>query len=252
MRSMFRTVLVAMLSVLALGAVAASAAQAATEGPFYKIAGSRLASGETKEVTSKAYTGFTIDNSLAGEIGCTQQKFASGAKLSGSTGANAGGGTVTLEFSNCTVSGEGEGCQISGGTLKTQPLTVKLAYLNSTRTGHLAMAFLPAKGTTWAEFQYTGSGCKVKAVKITGGIAAELVAFRSEKLEVNEVGKEPAETPANGVEFINGHSIWVEEGGKLVKKLEAEERLEAFGGAVTMAGTSKLELGGSEWGVYTK
>lgn len=54
MRAMFRTALPVLLAVVALSAVAAGAAQAATEGPFYKIAGTRLTEGQSKEVTLKA------------------------------------------------------------------------------------------------------------------------------------------------------------------------------------------------------
>ena len=52
-----------MLAVLALSAVAASAAQAA-EAPFFKIAGVRLAEGESKEVTAKTTEKISITKSV--------------------------------------------------------------------------------------------------------------------------------------------------------------------------------------------
>ncbi len=91
MRSMFRTVFVAMLAVLALSAVAASAAQA-EEAPYFKVAGARLAAAASKEVkaTTKALAPFTIDLE-SGTVQCSAA-FSSGAKLLGSNAGRTGKG----------------------------------------------------------------------------------------------------------------------------------------------------------------
>src|ERR1700689_1788885 len=53
------------LAALAAAVCATSSAQAATEGPFYKISGARLLSGETREVSATAETPIVLKNNVS-------------------------------------------------------------------------------------------------------------------------------------------------------------------------------------------
>jgi hypothetical protein len=245
MRTTFRAALVALLSALALSAVAATAAQAATEGPFYKIAGARLAGGESKEVKAKATVNYRLYDTLGPLISCTTQKFASGAKLLGSTGATSGSGEATVEFSGCSLSGDGTPCSVEQ-TVKTEPLKTGLVYLGEKRSGKVGIDFTPASKHTFAEIKLIGSGCKYTKLKIEGSLAGELYSGA----KAIEVGKEPAEAATESLSFPGGpgSSVWSEVSGTLV---EAEPVLEVAGTITEIYGESSLELaGGGSWGVF--
>jgi hypothetical protein len=251
MRSTCRTMLLALLAVLALSAVAASAAQAAVEGPFYKIAGSRLASGESKEVKITTRSGIDLYLDIYGTyIKCTTQGFAAGSKLLGSTGANGGAGEVTLELSGCKYSGDGSGeCGVVE-PIKTYPLTAKLVYLNSERKGRLAVEFTPTKGSKFGRITITGKGC-AEETYITGDLVAGL--YSGEKPV--EVGKEPAEAKTMELDLTlspQPADVWVEKAGELVKTAVGELDYGPGGLQFTEGTNSTLELaGGANWGVFT-
>ena len=78
-----RVLLSSLLAVLALSAVAASAAQASAEGPFLKVGGSRLTEGQSKEVTAASKSFTVSDEEFGLNFTCTGVKVASGAKLLG-------------------------------------------------------------------------------------------------------------------------------------------------------------------------
>jgi hypothetical protein len=245
-----RLVLSSLLAVLALSAVAASAAQAATaEGPFYKISGTRLASGSSKEVKTKA-TGIQFYGATGPEVECREMKLASGAKLLGSTGANFGSGEATLEVSHCTVSRNGVNCEVANTTYKSMPLKLELAYHEANRTGGLLMLLSPVKGKakSFIELTFTGSGCLSKELALTSTVGAYL--------EVGgkpvEAGKEPAAAKVAQLHFTNQNveDAWLETGGSLAETENVE--LDSAFGEVLLSGTLELELpGGAEWGVFT-
>jgi hypothetical protein len=244
-----RLVLSSVLAVLALSAVAASAAQATTpEGPFYKITGTRLASGQSKEV--KIIHGhFSMNSSGLMQIECSKLTFTTGAKLLGSTGANFGSGEATIEFSGCTQQDNGSQCEINEGKIKTEPLKLELAFLNKTRTGHLAAILKPAtKGHAFAKVDFTGNCTVGGEVLIAGSIAGEIEVAGKPVV----VGSEPAAAKTLQIRFPSVHirEAWLEKNGTLT---EAEPALTMFGAELSDGGSEmELELAGSAtWGIFT-
>jgi hypothetical protein len=252
-----RLVLSSVLAVLAFSALAASAAQAATaEGPFYKITGTRLASGKSQEVKAKMYSHnlykfYLGDTQVA--IGCSSAKFASGAKLLGSTGANSGSGEATLELSGCTTEGSnGAGCKLSSSTIKTVPLKMNPAYLNTKRTGALAVIFESAR-TNQELFAVTltGNGGCVDESETPWAVAGRLLGKVEVASKLVEVGKEPAATKVLDVTFPGLNDIekaWVEKSGALEEKsvgIISDDQSDEY------SGTLELEAGAAEWGIFT-
>jgi hypothetical protein len=248
-----RLVLSSLLAVLALGAVTASAAQAATEGPFYKVTGKRLASGESKEVKVKSKFVRFVDGAGTGSITCRKAASAPGAKLLGSTGTNFGSADVTLEFSECTVSGTIElggedDCQLEGNKFQTEPLNMELAYLTENRTGELGVFFKPeSKKLPFAKYTFSKTTCPGKGDSLTGYGVGGAVEVGEKAVEA---GKEPAATKVVQVKWPTNliHREWLETAGALK---EVEPGIENGTGEWTTEGTFELEVGGAEWGVFT-
>jgi hypothetical protein len=239
----------ALLAVLALSAVAASAAQAATEGPFYKITGSRLLEGKSKEVKTKAREeGLQLDWAEGGlKMECEKVGFASGAKLLGSTGANFAGGEATLELSGCIVV-EGNGgpnCNLPA-TIKSEPLKLETAYTDATRTGDIAIVFSAAvKGSSFVDLKFTGS-CTIHEMSLSGSIAGD-VEVANKRVEV---GKEPAAAKTLQIKFPASvvKEVWFEKSGTLT---DTKIALTGFGDPYSTYGSLELEAGGAEWGVFS-
>jgi hypothetical protein len=245
-----RVVLSSLLAVLALSAVVASAAQAATpEGPFYKITGARLLSGASKEVKVKSSSGIILNLPEEGvKLECSKQGLAAGAKLLGSTGANFGSGEGSLEFSECFLA-EGNGspnCQPTSSTIKTDPLKWKLAYTDAARTGDVAVVFEPVSGSNIADVHFTGSNCTISELPLYGSFAGDVEVGR----KLVEVSKEPAATKTLEIRFPAAviREAWPETGGVLK---DTKVKLLAYGDALTYTGSLELEAGGAEWGVFT-
>jgi hypothetical protein len=250
MRSIYRAMLLALLAVLALSAVAAGAAQAA-EGPFYKIAGARLASGGSKEVKLKAHSEYLTIRGEEWTVQCKTQALAAGAKLLGSTGANSGAGEVTIELSGCRYSPKytEEKCSVQE-PITTMPLKAKLVYLGSARSGGLGVYLQPVKGEVFVKIVFTKSeGCHEQSLKVAGSEVAEIYSGNNPV----EVGKEPTEAAAAELRFpIEGKQplkVWSEESGALV---EHQPGLGSSLGGFWIEGEATLELaGGANWGVFT-
>jgi hypothetical protein len=162
----------ALLIVCALSAVAATTAQA-EEAPYWSIEGTRLSAGKTFEITAKAVGEEGDVNKpvvLGGgdpvEVACTGLKFAKGSVLLGSNAGEPGKGTEKIEYSGCTVKGNGSPCEVEKGEVKTEQLTNELAY--ETNKKSLVMTYKASSGKTYATAHYTGTGCLTTGAKITG------------------------------------------------------------------------------------
>jgi Subtilase family len=220
-----------------------------SEGPLYRIAGARLTASESKEIKTKTRYSYTLHSGLEWTITCQTQAFATGAKLLGSSGANSGAGEATIEFSGCSVEGNGKGTECSkvSEPLVSKPLKAELVYQGAERTGKLGIDFTPVTEHLFMEIKFP-KGCKTEAMKVAGSTDATI--YSGEKAV--EVGKEPAETTAENVLTwppLEAYPVWSEEGGKLVK---AEPEMTGAGAIFTISGSSTLELeGGSAWGVFT-
>jgi hypothetical protein len=243
-----RVLLSSLLAVLALSAVVASAAQASAEGPFLKDGTARLLEGKSVEV--KAVGGSGTHTLALPQLGitvtCSSQKLVSGAKLTGSTGANFSGGEATLEFSGCSVSGDGTSCTISEGKIKTEPLKLELAYMDSTRTGHIAVVLKPVAEESFATVK--SKNCKIELGTLEGSLVDEVEVGYS----LVNVGSEPAATKTLELTSpaVTVNDVWLEKAGSLTKT--RVRVLETAGSEFKEEGTVELELaGGAEWGVFT-
>jgi hypothetical protein len=242
MRSRCRSVFAAALAMLALSAVVTTAAQAA-EGPFYKIAGTRLGAGQTKEIKAKARESFILSTELAGTVTCSSMTYASGATITGSNGGTASGGEQTIEFSGCTVAGNGSPCELEGKAIKTPSVKSVLGYATSTRTGKVLALLKPATGTVLLPLHFVGVGCRVHELFLEGSLIVEV---RQAKAAI-EVGAEH-EAKVNELTYPQTRilKLWVESEGKLKEeKAKTVLPFSLFGGAL-------LELtSGETWGAFT-
>jgi hypothetical protein len=246
MRIISRKFSIVLAAVFAMSVVGATAAGAA-EGPFYRVAGARLKAGESKEVKAKAREKYVM--STAGStITCRNQALVANSKIVGSTGATAGTGEETIEFTECTVEGNGYECEIANGKIATNALKSELGYAIKERTGKILVLLKPVSGSTFATIKFAGSGCKTLEMPLEGSVAAEA----SSGHNAVEVGKEPVEAIANEMRFPRQSikTAWVEKEGKLGEK---KLGMKVFSVAFTIDGLSELTLVAEpKWGVYTK
>src|SRR5665213_47525 len=245
------TIGMVLVVVCALGAAAATAASAATEGPFFGSESKRLLVGETRAVKVKSVAKEYL---LVGEVlgikwttTCKALKLNSGAGLLGSIGANAGKGDEILEYGECSVTGNGTGCKVKGSAITTNLIKSELAYSTKERAGPILTIFTPSHGSVFVTVHYEGS-CTFSEGEITGSAAAEAADSTGKVSEVNKEGAlemtgELISTGAKSTKY------WSEAGGVLT---EHTAELKDFGSADTLAGTSVVELGsGQKWGVRT-
>jgi hypothetical protein len=279
---MFRSVLVALLAVLALGAVAASAAQAEAEGPFWRVpchkvseankgngafneegckkAGglkewdTRLLSGETTSMSEKAATSFVF-KFLGFTVTCTKLKLAYAIAV-GSSGANPGTREGDPTFEGCTQKGNNEEpeCKVAyGKTITFHRVVYRLGYEKygselKERRGKILILLTPSTGTVFVEFAFEGT-CKISgSLAFEGSVAVEAKSGG----KAVEVGKEPAQTKVSEANFptIAIKTIWVESGGTVE---ERKPKLTVIGQPLTLQGRSESELVSTEpFGVFTQ
>jgi hypothetical protein len=169
----------ALLAVFALGAVAVASAQAApTEGPFWTVNGHRLKANETREVTGKVYEGtknpLKLEATLLGitaKVECELAKAAPGSYLAG--GAPATSREIS-EFSDCTVTNNGEGCKAKE-PIKTEPIRSELVYNDEEKTvGEKILVEADPEAGTEAKYvtlHFEGAKCLVDETEIGKGLA---------------------------------------------------------------------------------
>ena len=249
--SRLRTLTLTLVAVFALGAVASSAALP-TNGPYSNVAGKRLAAGETHAVKASAATAYVLKGTIFGvtvTTKCTALKLNSGATIVGSNEGTAGSSKEILEYSGCTVEGNGSGCAVEKNEVKTHEVSNTLAYSSSARTGKLLTAFVPVSGSAFVTIKYTGSGCTTKEVTVEGSAVAEDLNSKGETIEV---GSHEAEETTGQLlnKPVNGTKYWTES-AKVLTEHEAKLSFALFG-AATIEGKSNTELGGStKWGIFT-
>jgi hypothetical protein len=238
----------ALVAVFALSAVVAVAAQA-TEAPFYKVAGKRLASGESAEISSHAGTGGFTLTTTGKVVKCLTLTNNAGATIIGSNAGVPGTSSETLEFSGCTVTGNGEPCAVTT-PIKTTALKNELA-LTESLTSFL-VEFKPATGTEFATLKFTGAGCEITETKVTIAEGSAVIGQVFSGGKLVEPGKEPAEAKDGEINFPTTAIKVIDlqetaSGG--FKKVE-ESPLKAFGLAATFSGLAIVLLkSGSVWGV---
>lgn len=79
------------------------------------------------------------------------------AELIGSSGNNAGTSNETFVFEECSVEGNGKGCEVEGGKITTNSLKNTLAFTNATSTqGEIILIyFTPSSGAVLGKVKFT-------------------------------------------------------------------------------------------------
>jgi hypothetical protein len=244
-----RTIGVALAALFAISAVIAVAAQG-TEGPFWKVNGTRLAAGQTTLILASAKQQFVLKNAASKvKIECKALKLGEDPTFNGSSGANAGTSKEVIEYSECTGGAKEEGvnCKPQSGKVTTTLVTNTLGYSRDTKVGSLVLVlFKPAVGSTFTTILFEGTNCFAETTTVTGQTIGEATVNG----KAIEVGSEPAEELSGQIKFTTaGKSILVESGGTLTN---FKTGLNAFGTAATLEGEALIDLSnGNKWGIFT-
>ena len=217
-----------------------------TENLGWHVAGRDLGKEEPVELAPGSGE-FTLTHTSGIKIKCTGQEYEKGT-LEGASNGNASTIKVAhLNFSGCTVTGNGTGCSVFG-LIKTEALEGRLAYATKERTGKIMVLFGNdgSSPTKWWLVKFAGAGCTDTEAELYGSAVTEVVTAGTP----DEVGSEAEakdeqfRLPTSEIE-----KVWVEKEGKLV---EEPVRLQLSGMAVVPSGTSNLELkSGGLFGAFT-
>jgi hypothetical protein len=247
-----RLILVALLGVLATGAITITAAQA-VEAPRWSIAGTDLTEGKTHYITGKKYGPSKV---TAGSVTleCEAIKLLEGS-LSGSSPGNAGKGSGVIELTKCTVSGKIGGqtiekCKVNE-PIRTNAIKSELVETEKAEPekekGSLLVLFSPAAGTSFETVSFTtetGGHCP-PATNITGQVAGKVLTDPEDEPELGELvelGQTKKEAKSWLVNFPATpiRKVTRIAGGKASEV--ATTGLEAFSEEVGMEGTALVSL----------
>jgi hypothetical protein len=223
---------IALLSMLVMLVVGATASAASAVQFEWKVNGSPLASGSSREVLAKDKATIHLAVSVGGakiEFASTKLKFRSGAKI---LGGKPGRGEDSLELEGVTVT-KPANCEVPGQKIITKPLTSEIveAAPGATGSGQARLLLTPTnESRVWDEFEMAGSSCVLKGsiIEPVGNVLAEIGPSNTEA-KVDQLKIEP--TGAGAHEYI------LSTGG--VAKRTA---LTYAGSAATLTGEAELEL----------
>src|ERR1700722_6268384 len=145
---------IALLSILVMFAVAATASAASATQFEWKVNGSPLASGSSREVVAKDKVAVYLTATVGGakmEIASTKLKVRNGAKI---LGGKPGRGEVSLELEGVTVT-KPANCEVPGRTIVTAPLTSEIveAASGAIGSGQARLLLSPtSESRVWDEF----------------------------------------------------------------------------------------------------
>jgi hypothetical protein len=233
--------ILSVISAFALSGITVTTAQA-TEGPFYRVNGTRLLKGEKRAITGSTAKEYVL---TAGEIQIkSKHSKLKESNILGSTGANAGEGEDTIVYEENSVTGNGKNCTL--GTFTTAVDTHHLDYVAKEKTGVFADLIVPAAGTVVGRVKFTGE-CIVAETTLEGTLAAEVWSGGSPVIS----GSEPAEATSGELNFPATaiKAVFRESEGSLT---EFKPSLKAFGKAATLVGRTTIEAGGAKFGVFGK
>jgi len=262
MRSVFRSMFVVSVALLAFGGVSVASASA-TAGPEWFVKGESLPAGKVKATTSVNLKGIQINQTPA-NFECEKE---------GGTGEIAGGvpgtGSATIVLKECTLDSE-PGCQLSSSSggkrvLGQVTLAVKTVLVFPVGgTGEALEALVPAGGAganVFATLSIEGRECgllngKLAVFKATGTEIKE-PAFNSRCGMLARVGQvksgafatlaSEAQTTEGALNFpasrITGGELWQPASGTF-KEITCESQF--LESRTTVAGTLKQELSPSE------
>jgi hypothetical protein len=233
------------VAILLIGGVVASSAQA-VEGPYWKVAGSRLENTQTQPFRGSGPFSWLLRLSTV-SVSCSKFALAGEPKLHGSTGANRGFSDEKLSFKGCTVSGSE--CKLTGEEFTTSELLGELVWPGAKREGKLLFHFEATSGKDFATLEF--SNCNPAEIREGETTFDGLVCEAWSGKKAIEEGSEPA---AGTVVELNCPEKALSEsdlevGGKLTSKPGELD----FGTSVaTLSGRASLELeGGKTWCVST-
>jgi len=247
----FRLIGVALLAVFALSVVAASGAQAET-APFFSIGGARLAAGKTHNFDARAIAPFKLEN-LAATITCTNLSTSEGVLL-GSNAGEPGKDNEVVNFSGCSLAGNGSACHLAatkGGpavtTISTNPL--KSEQVENVESGHVGKKlyeeFFPASKAAGFVTLHFGGTCTIEESVVAGQVVAQDLYDNGTVGQV-ELGQTPVEAKSWIVNFPSTAitKIWLisGSGGK-----EVETELTLFNEKSTQTGTALVLLASTKF-----
>jgi hypothetical protein len=238
----------AFATALALSSLVATAAQA-TQGPFFKVEGNTLKAGETREALVTVKEQFVLEAKATGQVITCKGVTYAGPSFEVLASKVTHLRASALEFSSCTVTGNGTKCAVQSGKITTNPVVGTAGYANSNRTGQILGLIESQTGKAFGEIKFTpeaGGSCTVASTPASGTIIGEaFVAGKTVKVGENEI-----ETIKGEIHYTKPSKvIWIENG---ITVKETKGKLEAFGVAVTIAGQVNVELTTHEkWGIFT-
>ena len=233
---------------LMLTALTAGAAHA-TEGPFFKVEGKTLKTGETREALVTVKETFVLEAKVTGQVITCQGVTYSNPSFEVLSSKVTHLRASALEFSSCTVTGNGTKCAVQSGKITTNPVVGTAGYANSNRTGQILGLVEPQTGKSFGEIKFipeAGGSCTISSTPASGTMIGE--AFVAGKMV--KVGENEIETIKGELHYTkSSKTIWIENG---ITVKETKGRLEAFGVAVTLSGQASIELTTHEkWGIFT-
>jgi hypothetical protein len=244
-----KTFLSVAIAVGMAGTLSSTAAQAA-EGPYWKIAGTRLAAEHAQTVTAGA-SGNQVFSAGSVKVTCTKLSLGGAHTLHGSNSTNRGYSDEILEYKGCSVSGE-EGCKVSGEEVKSHELLGELVWANTKRTGKLLTHFETTSGKDFATIDLVGEKCMTKELEIAEGehtFDGLICEAQSGKKPIEE-GSEPA--AATTVEVNCPETPLKESDLEVEAKLTEKPGELDLGKTVTsLTGRMILEVEGKAWCVAT-
>jgi hypothetical protein len=247
-----KTIIVGTALIWLLAGLALSSSAQAVQGPFYSEEGVRLTSGESAQFkTGVRINKFVLSTSKL-TLTCGGAESYRGSQFKGSSGHHPGYLTERLIIIECTIAGNGTGCEVDKDYVATEPLIGTLVYPKSTpaKSDDILEYVRPESGSILMEVKFVGSSCIQSSVIVEGSVTGEVTgATYTERIKV---GEEPAEDWLGGVIFAptNITSSWEELG---------ESSFEEQRPALTMDGEpAQLEFDQvfylvtkNKWGVYT-
>jgi hypothetical protein len=243
--NLFGHLIMALLAALAFGAIAATAAQAATEGPFWEVEGKKLITNETSEIAIKAEGSITLESeiiSIKGKVICPKAEVEKGSYLAG--GVPGTSREVVKFLGGCTVINNGSNCKVEE-PIRTEPVSNELV-VSDGEPGFgpfILIEFKPISGTKFVTLKFTGT-CTVKETEVTGEVLGQVYTdpeASEGKPEVPvEIGTK-RELTSYLVKFPDEpKSIWLWKGN--IFELVKPKGLTAFGNTAKLTGSILVAL----------
>jgi hypothetical protein len=238
----------ALMAVFAFSAVSASVASAAI-GPLFLVNGKHLLAGETRLLLATAKEKFRLEAKNASiTINCEGLTLPTASEMQIENVVGQGGvSREALEFTGCSVEGNGEPCEVEGGVIRTNLILNLLGWGNAQETGQILVLFEPESGINFVTVKFTGAKCKNKTTGVTGKSVGGAQLNGKPYL----VGQE-ADSLHGEVAFPHVQLIFLLTNGVL---RHVKAGLEAFGVASTLKGVALLlvDEGGAavSWGILS-